>query len=122
MFKRLFKHVVKIIKHIYQEVKNMADQIREDKKEITLSVVEAAGKTVETVSNNKKEIILYAGHGCKEVVLSAGHGCKEIILSAGHGCKEMIDKILTDDGIKQTLGLIGIALFVSVYLPRRKEA
>lgn len=99
MFKRLFKHVVKVIKHIYQEVKDMADQIREDKKEITLSVVEVAGKTVETISNNKKEIIL----------------------SASHGCKEMIDKILTDDSIKQTLGLIGIVLFVSTYLPKRKE-
>ena len=81
------------------------------KKEVVLSVVETAGHAVQTVSNNKKDI-----------VLSAGHGCKEIILSAGNGCKEIIDKILTDDGVKQTLGLMGIALFVSVYLPRRKEA
>lgn len=110
MFKIIFKRVVKVIKHVYQEVKDMANQIREDKKEITLSVVEVAGKTVETVSNNKKDIIL-----------AAGHGCKEMILSAGHGCKEMIDKILTDDGIKQTLGLIGIALLASTYLPKRKE-
>ena len=121
MFKRIFKRVVKVIKHIYKEVKGMANQIREDKKDVVLSVVDVTGRTIETVSNNKKELLLSAGHGCKEVVLSAGHGCKEVVLSAGHGCKEMIEKVFTDPNIKQTLGLIGIALLVSAYLPKRKE-
>ena len=132
MFKRIFKRVVKVIKHIYEEVKVMANQIREDKKDVVLSVVDVTGRTIETVSNNKKELLLNAGHGCKEVVLSAGHGCKEVVLnaghgckevvlSAGHGCKEMIERVFTDPNIKQTLGLIGIALLVSSYLPRRKE-
>ena len=121
MFKRIFKRVVKVIKYIYEEVKGMANQIREDKKDVVLSVVDVTGRTIETVSNNKKELLLSAGHGCKEVVLSAGHGCKEIVLSAGHGCKEMIEKIFSDSNIKQTLGLIGIALLVSAYLPKRKE-
>ena len=121
MFKRIFKCVVKVIKHIYEEVKVMANQIREDKKDVVLSVVDVTGRTIETVSNNKKELLLNAGHGCKEVVLSAGHGCKEVVLSAGHGCKEMIERVFTDPNIKQTLGLIGIALLVSTYLPSRKE-
>ena len=121
MFKRIFKHVVKVIKHIYKEIKGIGNQIREDKKEVVLSVVDVTGRTIETVSNNNKELLLSAGHGCKEVVLSAGHGCKEIILSAGHGCKEMIERVFTDSNIKQTLGLIGIALLVSAYLPKRKE-
>ena len=121
MFKRIFKRLVKVIKYIYDEVKGMANQIREDKKEVVLSVVDVTGRTIETVSNNKKELLLSAGHGCKEVVLSAGHGCKEVVLSAGHGCKEMIERVFTDPNIKQTLGLIGIALLVSTYLPRRKE-
>ena len=121
MFKRIFKRLVKVIKYIYEEVKVMANQIREDKKEVVLSVVDVTGRTIETVSNNKKELLLSAGHGCKEVVLSAGHGCKEVVLSAGHGCKEMIERVFTDPNIKQTLGLIGIALLVSTYLPRRKE-
>ena len=110
MFKRIFKRVVKVIKHIYEEVKGMANQIREDKKYVVLSVVDVTGRTIETVSNNKKELFL-----------SAGHGCKEVVLSAGHGCKEMIERVFTDPNIKQTLGLIGIALLVSTYLPRRKE-
>ena len=121
MFKRIFKRVVKVIKHIYEEVKCMANQIREDKKDVVLSVVDVTGRTIETVSNNKKELLLSAGHGCKEVVLSAGHGCKEVVLSAGHGCKETIEKVFSDSNIKQTLGLIGIALLVSAYLPRHKE-
>lgn len=110
MFKRIFKRVVKVIKHIYKEVKGMANQIREDKKDVVLSVVDVTGRTIETVSNNKKELLL-----------SAGHGCKEVVLSAGHGCKEMIEKVFSDSNIKQTLGLIGIALLVSAYLPKRKE-
>lgn len=73
------------------------------------------------MSNNNKELILSAGHGCKEVVLSAGHGCKEVVLSAGHGCKEMIERVFTDPNIKQMLELIGITLLLSTYLPRRKE-
>lgn len=99
MFKRIFKRVVKIIKHIYEEVKDMANQIREDKKDVVLSVVDVTGRTIETVSNNKKELLL----------------------NAGHGCKEMIERVFTDPNIKQTLGLIGIALLVSTYLSRRKE-
>ena len=99
MFKRIFKRVVKVIKHIYEEVKDMANQIREDKKEVVLSIVDVTGRTIETVSNNKKELLL----------------------SAGHGCKEIIEREFTDPNIKQTLGLIGIALLVSTYLPRRKE-
>ena len=121
MFKRIFKRLVKVIKYIYEEVKGMANQIREDKKDVVLSIVDVTGRTIETVSNNKKELLLSAGHGCKEVVLSAGHGCKEVVLSAGHGCKEMIEKVFSDSNIKQTLGLIGIALLVSEYLPKRKE-
>lgn len=79
----------------------MTNQIREDKKEVVLSVVETTGHAVETISNNKKELLLSAGHGCKEVVLSAG---KAILES------------MKDRNTKRTLGLIGVALLVSAYL------
>ena len=92
----------------------MANQIREDKKEVVNTVVETAGKTIETVSNNKKELLL-----------SAGHGCKEVILSAGHGCKEMIEKVFGNPYNRKQVSVVGLFLFtglmLSAYVKAPKE-
>ena len=81
----------------------MTNQIREDKKEVVNTVVETAGKTIETVSNNKKELIL----------------------SAGHGCKEMIEKVFGNSYNRKQVSVVGLFLFtglmLSTYVKAPKE-
>ena len=86
MIKKMFKKAVNFIKYVYREVIDMANQVIEAKKEVSV----AALSTAETAINAGRDIIINSANNKHETVMAVGREGKNAVMAVGREGKNAV--------------------------------
>ena len=125
MIKKMFKKAVNFIKYVYREVIDMANQVIEAKKEVSV----AALSTAETAINAGRDIIINSANNKHETVMAVGREGKNAVMAVGREGKNAVMAVgrdlFGDSNSKRDtaiiLGFACIGLFITAILDKRNN-